>query len=342
MEPNKHQQLQKQQQQQQQQRQVQQQTAHSHAEARSCPNCGATVSPGMHFCEECGCPIDSNSCPHCHQAIDPGLALCPHCGKPIDSRRCSFCGSELEEGENFCSTCGNPRQGIICPECGTRNYRSFCRKCNHPLNEMANQSLMRVRNNPHVVKAKQLNAEIEELQQKILELASQTGLFDQEGNELPPDAIPVELNEEDRQLLSMYDELINQSSPTITTQAPPQPAPQTPPKDEQTIKQAKSQLKQALDDYQARVAEMQRAIDAMIPDPQDPPEVQRNFLCACQIETQTLTKTKQTQCMGWICNWCGCHHSNPSECCKPELGGKWIYQEVETISKIKNSTTVYI
>ena len=327
------------------QQRLQQQLQHHHQhealireEAHTCPNCGANVPQGMRFCEECGCPVEGNTCSHCHQSFDPGIALCPHCGTPTNARRCSFCGSELEDNEDFCSVCGNPRHGIICPECGTKNYRSFCRKCNYPLNEMAQQSLVKAKNNPHVIKAKKLAIELEQRQQVIQELAAQMGLFDDQGNGPQPDSKLTEISEEDLLIIRMYDELISPNAPSAIEHKPQS----LPPNTKKPVEQIKTQLKQALQDYEAKVEEMKRAIDAMIPDPSDPPEIQRNFLCACQVETYSQTQTKRSECVGWICNWCGCRHHNPADCCRPELGGKWIYEEVDSISKIKTTTTIFL
>ena len=125
------------------------------------------MEEGMRFCEECGCAVDESQCPHCHQTIPPGMALCPHCGRPVNLSRCSFCGAAKEPDEPFCSECGNPTQGIVCPICGTLNYRSFCRQCNHPLNERALQAVMEAHNDPRMQEVQQLAEQLEEMETLI-------------------------------------------------------------------------------------------------------------------------------------------------------------------------------
>ena len=107
-----------------------------------------------------------------------GLALCPHCGRPLCTDKCSFCGEALEDDESFCTSCGNPRQGIKCPTCGTLNFRSFCRHCNTPLNELAQKAIEKARRHPIVARTKQLAQELQELQERIQQMVSDASLDD--------------------------------------------------------------------------------------------------------------------------------------------------------------------
>ena len=72
----------------------------------------------------------------------------------------------------------------------------------------------------------------------------------------------------------------------------------------------------------------------MVPNPADPPEVQRNFACAHMITTtsKVTTVTKQTQRIAWVCNRCHIWHNKPSECGVREFGGKWVTKDVITTS----------
>ena len=67
----------------------------------------------------------------------------------------------------------------------------------------------------------------------------------------------------------------------------------------------------------------------MLPPAGSTPQEQRNYYSARKVAVETRTLTRRLA--GWVCNYCGCTHSNPSECCKPFLGGKWVYEAVDEI-----------
>lgn len=46
-------------------------------------------------------------------------------------------------------------------------------------------------------------------------------------------------------------------------------------------------------------------------------------------------ETVERQRHGWVCNWCGCWHHQPSECSRPDLGGTWQYRTRKTIKITK-------
>lgn len=301
----------------------------------------------MKFCEDCGSPLDSNHCIHCHNLIDSNLALCPHCGKPVQDTSCSFCGASIELNEKFCPDCGNSRDGIICPDCGTLNFRSFCRKCNTPLNDMALIALDKVRKNPLVIRSSQLAREMEELEQQITLMVQQ--MDENESDELPLEAetsldTSNKLTEEDRNILNRYKELFSDFSinKPIGSIDKPLSNIENPKKGRTKFNIDNNLLQSAVEEYRAKAEEMQSLLDAMIPDPNDTPEEQRNFFCACKMETYSNVKSTKTERVGWVCNLCGCRHSQPSECARPELGGTWLYEEVEVIKRVTNFTTLHL
>lgn len=300
-----------------------------------CPKCGAHVERDMKFCEECGNPL--GVCPHCHKQIDSDLALCPYCGNPIHLEQCTFCNAYLDEDDKFCPECGNSRKGIVCPECKTLNFRSFCRNCNTPLNEMAHKMVKEVMNDSRVIEARSLAERMTELEQTISQLVQEIDGTDNENES----SVSEGFSEADRDILNEYNELFN----SITTFAPSvQPRKLIVP-DSKTGKITQGQrqkLRTAVDEYRSNVKKMQSIFDTMLPDPKDPPEMQRNFLCACKVATYSNQKTKSLETVGWICNYCGCRHRQPSECTRPELGGKWLVKEVEIITKVTKTSTIYL
>lgn len=69
-------------------------------------------------------------------------------------------------------------------------------------------------------------------------------------------------------------------------------------------------------------------LERMLPPAGSTPQEQRNYYCARKVAV-TVRAARRVR-VGWVCNYCGCTHDNPSECCKPFLGGTWKYEEVES------------
>ena len=212
-----------------QQQQTQIQTAKKQVEkqeltAYKCPNCGAAYSAADNFCSECGMGLKGNSCVHCGAETKPNWEICPACGRNLQAELCSFCGGKMTPDDAFCPDCGNPRTGIMCASCNTLNFRSFCRKCNAPLNALAQQALEEARKDPKVQKAIAIAQELEELEQILLSMAEE---------EAAPPELP-EISEEDRALVNQYKDLLaafRQQKPQEKKEEPPvetpKPKPQT-------------------------------------------------------------------------------------------------------------------
>lgn len=60
-----------------------------------CIHCGAPLSPGDKFCQECGQPVGQ-------RADEPT----PEPQQPTMPRTCPVCGAPLQEGQHFCISCG--------------------------------------------------------------------------------------------------------------------------------------------------------------------------------------------------------------------------------------------
>lgn len=74
--------------------------------------------------------------------------------------------------------------------------------------------------------------------------------------------------------------------------------------------------------------ELNSVFGQMLPPAGSTPQEQRNYFTARKVAVQVRCVTSRR--VGWVCNYCGCTHNNPSDCYKPYLGGKWIYEDVVT------------
>jgi hypothetical protein len=73
----------------------------------------------------------------------------------------------MDEDDLFCGECGNPRSGITCPMCGTLNFRSFCRKCHHALNEMSQAEMEKAKADPLFVEMVELGEQLAEMEEEL-------------------------------------------------------------------------------------------------------------------------------------------------------------------------------
>lgn len=319
-----------------------------------CANCGAAVAADARFCEECGAPLGGHACRWCGASVAPGLALCPACGRPA-TMQCTYCGAAMGAGDAFCAECGNPRAGITCPGCGTLNFRSFCRKCNHPLNAMALQAVGQAKADPRYRRACLLADEMADMEEEMARLermvadTAAESLLDTGGG----------MSDDTRRLLDEYERLSRIAPDRRRPAAAPTPAPEPRKarafvigKAEEradvdtagraTFADAAAKLESLRRQYRDKAAELQREIDAMIPDPADPPEIQRNYACAHKITTRVTVYTKEKRRVAWVCNKCHIWHTNPSECAVAEFGGKWVSKEVTVESEATGTATINI
>ncbi|MDR0893964.1 MAG: zinc ribbon domain-containing protein [Prevotellaceae bacterium] len=283
---------------------------------RVCSHCGTPCHDGDKFCEECGMSLSAASCPYCNMAVQPHWEICPSCGHSLQPNQCSFCGAPLEHDDRFCPECGNPRVGIVCPDCGTLNFRSFCRKCNRPLNEFADREVQRAHQDPIYQQMIALTDELADLETKLTDKKDDSDVHN-ESESLPKGAV-VGLSDGYKTLLKRNE--VSIASPALRRES----------KIKLTL--AKPELTETAEEYKEKVEEMQHLMQKLRPEGDTTPQMQRNYYSARKLPVlkKNVTKTPAY----WICNLCHARHLQPSECAQPQLGGEWVYDDIITAQRV--------
>lgn len=319
--------------QQEQSRQKQQTENYEHRQLK-CARCGASYDEGDLYCPECGERLGGKHCTHCGAELTATCEICPKCGHPTDASHCSFCGAVFEGDEPFCSECGSPRSGIVCPNCGTRSFRSFCSKCNRPLNDNAAEAIARAKKDPKFQYVLALNQEMAEMERYLLDFKKEIELAmeEAEAEAETPDA--PGLSSEGEQLQAQYAELLKLLGNLPSSQPPASsaPKPKTAEKRRRELKLKFADADEIMAAYKAKSKEMQAALKDMLPDANMTPAQQRDYACARKVPV--IIKEKEIKETWWVCNFCGCYHHQPSECAEPWHGGNWITEEIEVETKI--------
>lgn len=235
----------------------------------------------------------------------------------------------MDAHDSFCPDCGNPRTGITCPHCRTLNFRSFCRKCNSPLDEMAMQEVQKAKSDPVFCQMMTLAQQLADLEEQL-----QTGPPGNDPQDEPELSWP-ELSEADRKLIEQYKELLSGTAPLPQPSPTPAPEPKTEPsaaprpKIQLNIK--KVNLDEIQQSYKEKLDEMKQLIAKLRPEGDMTPQMQRNYYSARKVMVTRKKVTKAAVC--WVCNLCGFKHNQPSECAQPELGGTWMYEDIITTTQ---------
>lgn len=265
---------------------------------------------------------------------------CPYCGHSLVDW-CTFCGADIPRGEDECPECGMSRSGIVCPKCGTRNAGGFCRKCNEPLTLAAKKEQERALKDPQFVKAAELAVQAAELLARIEAEKQEVPESEIKEIELPEDVLRLkELL--GKTTLRRFDKLSDRSDQKRETGsvADPVEAPalrqaqglrtSTTGEPCRTTCSAANKMKSKAElraEYSKIQKELNKALEGMLPPVGSTPQEQRNYFSARKLPVEKVILTKGRE--AWVCNFCGCWHNCPSECCEPWHGGKWVYEYKE-------------
>ena len=246
---------------------------------------------------------DDIGCPYCGKPVKKSWEWCPSCGHSLVDW-CTFCGADIPRGEDECPECGMSRSGIVCPKCGTRNAGGFCRKCNEPLTLAAKKELERAQKDPQFLKAAELAVQTAELLARIEADDQEVPESESKEIELPEDVLRLK-------------ELLGKTSLRQQTQGPDGMRQVQGPKSKAELRAEYSKIK----------AELDKALNEMLPPVGSTPQEQRNYFSARKLPVEKIIQTKTKA--AWVCNFCGCWHNCPSECCEPWHGGKWVCEYKE-------------
>lgn len=283
---------------------------------------------------------DGVGCPYCGQPVKKSWEWCPSCGHSLVDW-CTFCGADIPRGEDECPECGMSRSGIVCPKCGTRNAGGFCRKCNEPLTLAAKKELERAQKDPQFLKAAELAVQAAELLARIEAEEQEVPESEIKEIELPEDVLRLkELL--GKTTLRSFDKLSDRSDQKRETGsvADPVEAPvlrqaqglrtSTTGEPCRTTCSAANKMKSKAElraEYSKIQEELNKALEGMLPPVGSTPQEQRNYFSARKLPVEKVILTKGRE--AWVCNFCGCWHNCPSECCEPWHGGKWVYEYKE-------------
>lgn len=283
---------------------------------------------------------DGVGCPYCGQPVKKSWEWCPSCGHSLVDW-CTFCGADIPRGEDECPECGMSRSGIVCPKCGTRNAGGFCRKCNEPLTLAAKKELERAQKDPQFLKAAELAVQAAELLARIEAEEQEVPESEIKEIELPEDVLRLkELL--GKTTLRRFDKLCDRSDQKRETGsvADPVEAPalrqaqglrtSTTGESCRTTCSAANKMKSKAElraEYSKIQEELNKALEGMLPPVGSTPQEQRNYFSARKLPVEKVILTKGRE--AWVCNFCGCWHNCPSECCEPWHGGKWVYEYKE-------------
>lgn len=234
-----------------------------------------------------------------------------HRVKTSDTRSCPFCHAEIDRHAEFCPFCGK-KLVDYCTFCGAKMApdETVCEECGMPADgvKCPNCGTLNVRSF-----CRKCNAPLTKAAMRAIEKAKQDPKV-QKAAALMARAAELEAH--------------------IKGEAP------TPSEGEQRLKeilggkveftQAEVNQTQLEQEYAQVVRDINQLFEEMLPPAGSTPQEQYNYYSARKVAIETVSRVVTVTKTGWVCNYCGCFHKKPSECCEPWHGGTWIYETKES------------
>ena len=220
---------------------------------------------------------------------------CRHCGAEVEANAefCPYCGKKLVD---YCTFCGAPMSPdeTVCDECGMSASGVHCPQCGtlnmRPFCRHCNTPLTKAAIRA-IEKAKQ--------DPKVQKAAA---LMDRAAElEAVLEGDKVQTTEAEQRLQEILGGQVDFTA-------------------------AEPDATQAAEEYRQVVKDINQLFEEMLPPAGSTPQEQYNYYSARKVAVESMRRVVRQVKTGWVCNYCGCFHNQPSECVEPWHGGTWIYR----------------
>ena len=236
--------------------------------------------------------------------------------KPSHTHRCRYCGAEVDMNAEFCPHCGR-KLADHCTFCGApmSPTETVCEECGMPADGVRcpQCGTLNVRSF-----CRHCNAPLTKAAMRAIEKAKQD----------PKVRKAADLMDRAAELEALLGETAHQPS-----------------EGEQRLEELLSgkveftavdeDKTQLMQEYRQVVKDINQLFEEMLPPAGSTPQEQYNYYSARKVAVESIRKVQVTKRTGWVCNYCGCFHHKPSECCEPWHGGTWIYETIEREEVVK-------
>lgn len=223
------------------------------------------------------------------------------------SHKCRYCGAAIGMNAEFCPKCGKKLVNY-CTFCGASMLPSdtICEECGMPADGIAcpNCGTLNVRSF-----CRKCNTPLTKAAMRAIEKAKQDP-------KVKKAAELMERAEELRSKLEAHRPAPNEGEQRLQELLG----------GKMEFKGVDSELSQIEEEYEDVVKDINQLFEEMLPPAGSTPQEQYNYYSARKVAIETISHVVMKKKAGWVCNYCGCFHNEPNECCEPWRGGKWVYE----------------